>query len=31
MKPLTIHDHTAKKGVITVKDTILLSELTGHR
>ena len=28
---LTIHDHTAKKGVITVKDTILLSELTGHR
>ena len=27
---LIIHDHTTK-GVITVKDTILLSDLTGHR
>ena len=27
---LIIHDHTTK-GVITVKDTMLLSELTGHR
>ena len=29
-KPLIIHNDTTK-GVITVKDTILLSELTRHR